>query len=132
MIKEAEQRKMPAKFVSGCQAGVGYCYVSVADMIAKIKARDAIIGPLLKAHPSLVLGGTIAPWADSRARKGYMLEGACGQAKWQTIDDFLPLIQTLASHYAYVWIYATPMAGYDPFNREVAARFNSGLEKVIR
>lgn len=131
MLNEAEKRKLPMKFVSGGEIGLGYCHGSMDDLIEKINKRKERFEPYLENYSRLFLGGTIAPWNKVAVKKGWMTEKICGETSLKTMEDFVPLIRTLSNHYEYIWIYATPMAGYDAYDKSIAEQFNESLRKVI-
>lgn len=132
MISEAEKRSLPMKFVSGGQIGLGYCYKSLEDMNDKIKKRQGQFKLILTKHPKLYLGGTIAPWNDTKLKRGWMKEKVCCcESTLKNMDDFVPLIRNLANNYDYVWIYATQMTGYNPYDREISYSFNKAITHVL-
>ncbi len=132
MLEEAAARRLPLRFVSGGEVGLGYCSRSLEELQGKIQRRARIFAPLLAKYPHLSLGGTIAPWNDRQAKKGWMAAKTCGRSPLQNLEDFTPFIATLAANYDYLWIYATPMAGYDPFDASLAEQFHSGLAKIFQ
>ena len=132
MLSEAKMMKLPMKFIDGGQVGLGYCYLSLDDMREKILRRQERFNPILLRYPSLYLGGTIAPWNDIAVKKGWMTEKICAESGLKTMSEFVPLIRTLTENYDYVWIYATQMAGYEPYDSRTATPFNSGIQKLIK
>lgn len=131
MLKEAEKRNLPLKFISGGEIGLGYCHSSISELIKKINKRKERFEPFLVNYPKLHLGGTIAPWNNSSLKKGWMKEGECIKSKLETMEDFIVPIQTLAKNYDYIWIYATPMAGYDAYDKSIAEQFSLPLKRLF-
>ncbi|OGP74492.1 MAG: hypothetical protein A2Y80_07905 [Deltaproteobacteria bacterium RBG_13_58_19] len=132
MLEEAAARKLPLRFVSGGEVGLGYCSRSLEELQGKIRRRAERFAPLLAKYPALSLGGTIAPWNDRQAKRGWMAAKACGQCPLQNLEDFAPFIGALAANYDYLWIYATLMAGYNPFDAAMAGEFHTGLAKSFQ
>jgi hypothetical protein len=132
MLDEAVARRLPLKLVSGGEVGLGYCFRSLEELQSKIKRRSKSFAPLLAKYPCLALGGTIAPWNDPQVKNGWMAAKTCGQSPLQNLEDFAPYISALAANYEYLWIYATPTAGYDPFDEAQARQFNSGLGRIFQ
>ncbi|MBE7443744.1 MAG: hypothetical protein HS132_00100 [Planctomycetia bacterium] len=132
MILEAKKRNLPMKFIDGGEVGLGYCYSSLEDMKYKIQGRQDKLKSVLCEYNKLYLGGTIAPWNNIKLKRGWMAEKICGKSPSKTIEDFIPYIRILSTNYDYIWIYATNVAGYDAFDKEISSQFNRGLEKIFR
>lgn len=115
--------------VSGGEWGVKYCSLDIDDLKRKIAGRAESFGRALAAYPNLRLGGTIAPWPDAGMKQNWMLEGECGKCGAGGAEEFVPYFRELAGSYAYVWIYGASMAGYSPYDREVASVMDRALRE---
>lgn len=115
MLERARGQRSSLKIVSGGEISLGYCNLSLDDLVNRIERRNRDFATALKQFPHLALGGTIAPWANPEMKKNWMLEGDCGKSELKNLADFKPLIKKLISSYDYVWICAAWAASYDPF-----------------
>ena len=128
LLEELKRRGTSGFVIDGGEDGLAYCHVNVADLRSAIDKRREKEQPLLtRFNGYLVLGGTIAPWSEASARKGWLNQDACGAGQAQHAEDFVPYLQLLDANYRFNWIYAAPMGGYQPFDPQVAARFNAVL-----
>jgi hypothetical protein len=129
MLEKAKNLESKIIIVSGGNIE-GYCYESLADLEQSTAARQGRFAGLLETYPQLRLGGTIAPWADSRQKTGWVLRGKCGESHLKDLNDFKPLIQHLLEAYDYVWIYAGGYAGYEAYDAKVSAIYNKALGEI--
>lgn len=126
LLKEVSEQRTPAVVIDGGEDDLGYCHANLADLRANVQTREQKERELLRTYsPHLILAGTIAPWADSASKKGWLTEGACGAAQANRAEDFAPYLRLLDGAFQFNWIYAAPAGGYQPFNAAVAARFDT-------
>jgi len=133
MLNRSQEKKLDLKFVSGGEVSLGYCYDSLQDMLEKISKRNDNYREMLQKYPNLYLGGTIAPSHDFSNRKKiyyYWASGKCASTKLNNLEDFKPLIKQLLTSYKFVWIYAAPSLGYDPYLSELASKYNKALSEI--
>jgi len=130
MLEQAKETGVKVKIISGGMVSLGYCHESLADLKDKIEIRKKQYSPLLAAYPNLVLAGTIAPWADSRQKRGWILEGESGESHLKDLNDFKPLTHHMPEAYDYVWIYAGGYAGYEAYDAKVSAVYNKPLGEI--
>lgn len=126
LLEELKRRGTSGFVIDGGEDGLAYCHVNLADLRSAIEKRREKEQPLLtRFNGYLVLGGTIAPWSEASARKGWLNQDACGAGQAQRAEDFVPYLQLLDATYRFNWVYAAPIGGYQPFDPQVAARFNA-------
>ena len=70
MLEKAKETMAQVKIVSGGMISMGYCHESLADLKSTIKTRNQQFAPFLATYSHLAIGGTIAPWADARKKRG--------------------------------------------------------------
>ncbi len=133
MLEYAKEKGSDIKLVSGGMLSLGYCYKSLDDLKDKVGSRNTDFEKSSTTYPNLALGGTIAPWMDSKLRKkGYFTKGVCGRSGLKVIGDFRPLIKYLLESYNYVWLYTDATLGYNPYDRASASEFNKTVSGLIR
>jgi len=133
MLEYAREKGSDIKLVSGGMLSLGYCYKSLDDLKDKVGSRNTDFEKSSTTYPNLALGGTIAPWMDSKLRKkGYFTKGVCGRSGLKVIGDFRPLIKYLLESYKYVWLYTDGTLGYNPYDRASASEFNKTVSGLIR
>lgn len=115
MLQRAKNLKSGVKIVSGGEITVGYCHESIEELRTTTQERNKEYAKVLQTHPNLYLGGTIAPWLNKEAKRGWMAKGKCGKSKIENLAEFTPLITYLLSTYKYVWVYGAWAGGYEPF-----------------
>lgn len=130
LLEKAKNLQSEIKIVDGGERW-GYCYESLADLEGKETARQERFAGLLKTFPQLRVGGTIAPWADRRQKRGWTWRGPCGKSQMTDLRDFQPLIRFLLAAYDYVWIYASEDTGYDPFDEKIAPSYNKAIKESL-
>jgi hypothetical protein len=132
MLERNKEKGSKHKFIEGGEVMPwGYCYKNLADLNDKKEIRYKKYEYLLNSYPNLYLGGTIAPWDKPSSKRSWLLQREeCIKSEQKTIDDFKPLIHQLLKSYNYVWIYAAMAAGYDPYNIEIASKYNEIIEEV--
>ncbi len=132
MLEHAKENGSKLKFVSGGMYSLGYCYESLENLKNKIRSRNADFEEPLNTFPNLLLGGTIAPWADSELKKeGYFTKGICGKSELKNLSDFRPLIKFLLQSYKYVWLYTDGTLGYNPYDPETASEYHKTVSGLI-
>ncbi len=133
MLEYAKESGSKLKFVSGGMLSLGYCYESLNGLENKIRSRNADFEDPLNMYPNLLLGGSIALWADAKLKKeGYFTKGICGKSKLKDLRDFKPLIKYLFESYRYVWIYTDGTLGYNPYDPKSASDYNMTIGGIIK
>jgi hypothetical protein len=131
LLQELERTRGAATVIDGGEDTLGYCHANLAQLRQTIDQRPQkearVLGPY---RHWLAFAGTISPWTEAANKKGWLAEGECGSAQANRAEDFLPYLQLLDRTYAFNWMYAAPVGGYQPFNREVSARFDSILRQA--
>jgi len=135
MLRRAIERNIPLKLVDGGET-VGYAFIDLDDLKRRHDLRMMKVARYLKQYRGhLVMGCTIAPWADAAERIAWMTEGSSyKKSKLKTIRDFEPLFVELMRRYRYFWIYGAGAAPYRPLDPDNAQRYNpviaAALEKA--
>lgn len=100
----------------------------------KIARTKAQLRPFTTEYPNhFVLGGTIAPYHDITQLKpnSWIDKKAKGNPTLQTIDDFKPLFRELFTSLPYVWTYPASATRYDPYNPNIAPKYNKAIAEVL-
>jgi hypothetical protein len=131
LLDEISAQHLRLKIISGGEGSLGYCHESLDQFRGVIAKRAANFAPQLQKYGgALELGGTLTLWSDRGAKKGEMLEGACGNSSAATVGDFEPYLELIAETYRYNFIYASGDGGYTAFKPEIARRFNAVIAKA--
>ena len=132
LLDRAVERNIDLVVVDGGETSVGYYNPSVERLRQKIAAREQQARKLLeKYHNRLVLGGTIAPYADARKITGWLKRAAGLNPPLKTAEDFVPLLRELFSAYRLVWIYGAGSSATDPFKPETIAPVYKAIERAL-
>jgi hypothetical protein len=128
LLQELSRTKGAATVIDGGEDTLGYCHANLDGLQRAINRRPEKEARVLGAYRYwLAFAGTIAPWTDKASKKGWLAEADCGAAKADRAEEFTPYLKLLDSTYAFNWMYAAPVGGYQPFNPEVSARFDGIL-----
>lgn len=131
LLEELEKIQSSIKVYCGGETFLGYCNIDLSHLKKKIVTRKIRYSEFMPKYQNFSLAGTISPWSSPEYKKGWMLNNVCGNSKLQNIDDFIPLFSNLVEAYGNVWIYAASDAGYNPYDKDVSAKFNESLKKSI-
>ena len=132
LLERAGSKHSRITVISGGEISLTYCQKSLEGLEQRIKQRGMDYEPLLEKYPNLALGGTIAPWISSGAKKGWMKEGNCGASKIKDLDEFRPLVKKLLASYNHVWIYGAWAGGYDPFRTVAQGKIPLGRTALFK
>ncbi|MBV8146455.1 MAG: hypothetical protein JO184_15780 [Gammaproteobacteria bacterium] len=129
ILQELARTNGAATVIDGGEDTLGYCHANLAALQQAINRRPQKEARVLGLYRHwLAFAGTIAPWTDKATKKGWLAEADCGAAQADQAEEFTPYLKLLDKTYAFDWMYAAPVGGYQPFNREVSARF----DKILR
>lgn len=131
MLERAAERRSNLRFVSGGEVSLGYCFLSLQDLTAKMARRSENFASFSTMYPNLILGGTISPWRSVQVKRDWLLRDKCGQSSLKTIEDFGPLFEKLFESYGYVWIYAAGAAEFDPYDPVRATVYHEVLAQAL-
>jgi hypothetical protein len=131
LLQELARTRGAATVIDGGEDTLAYCHANLADLQRAINQRPQKEAQVLAQYRYwLAFAGTIAPWTDAASKKGWLAESDCGAAQARTAEDFLPYFELLERTYAFNWMYAAPIGGYQPFNRDVSRRFDTLLRRA--
>jgi len=131
LLQELSRTKGAATVIDGGEDTLGYCHANLAGLQQAINRRPEKEAPVLRQYRYwLAFAGTIAPWTDKASKKGWLAEAECGSAQADRAEEFTPYLRLLDHTYAFNWMYAAPVGGYQPFNPEVSARFDAILREA--
>jgi hypothetical protein len=131
MLEHAKEKNAGLVFISGGEASLGYCQLSLEELKKNVSQRNETFSPILQQYPALKLGATIAPWDNPAERKEWFLKDKCGKSSLKNMQDFKPLIDHLIKSYDYVWIYGAWATGYTPYNQNKSAPYTKVLREIM-
>lgn len=119
LLRRAVEKRLPLELVDGGET-VGYCMLNLAQLKRQHDARAWRLHEAVERYQGrLVLGATLAPWAEAGQRTGFLADWAsCKNSELKTILDFEPLFVELLRRYRYLWIYGAGAAPYNPLKAE--------------
>jgi hypothetical protein len=131
LLDEISAKHFQLKVISGGEGSLGYCHETLEQFRGVIVKRAGNFAPQLQKYGgALELGGTLTLWSDRSAKKGEMLEGACGNSTASTVEELEPYLELIAETYRYNFIYASGDGGYSAFKPEIARRFNAVIARA--
>lgn len=132
LLQEAQSKNIDLVLVAGGES-YGYCALNLQHLQTKQERRLRRLQPALQKFPGLlVVGATIAPWANARERtRWYLSRPECKATYLKTISDFEPLFVWLIRNYRYVWIYgAWKAAPYRPLDKADQKKYDPVLRSA--
>ena len=131
IMQRLKQLHSRIQFIDGGEDSLGYCHTTLDDLKQDIRTREQKHASLEQEFSGIFqLGGTITLWSDASVKQGWMRQGKCGTSSARNLDDLEPYLEELTRAYPYVWVYAAPVGGYDPFNPQVASKFHATVDKA--
>jgi len=132
LLMRAKEKNIPLTLVDGGET-VGYAFINLQNLRRHHDLRALQVSRYVEKYGGhLVMGCTIAPWADARERSTWMTEWpSCVNSVFKTVGDFEPVFVELMRRYRYFWIYAASAAPYDPLKPKSAGRYNPIIAKAL-